>query len=101
MSIRDRRDETRRSDLEEGDIVRPWRHLIVLALLPLYGPSAEGLDLVIRNGRLIDGTGNPAFFADVAIESGRIVKVGRITNEAKATIDASGLIVSPGFIDVH
>jgi N-acyl-D-amino-acid deacylase len=58
-------------------------------------------DLVIRNGRVIDGTGNPAFFADVGIENGRIAAVGRITNEASQTIDATGLVITPGFIDVH
>jgi N-acyl-D-amino-acid deacylase len=77
------------------------QRFLLLFLLTLSVASAQALDLIIRNGRLIDGTGNPAFFADVGIENGRIVTVGKITNEANTTIDASGLVVTPGFIDVH
>ena len=59
-------------------------------------------DLVITNGRVVDGTGNPWFYADVAVKNGRIVKVGKINpNEATETIDAQNKIVAPGFIDVH
>jgi N-acyl-D-amino-acid deacylase len=61
----------------------------------------EEVDLVIRNGRIVDGTGNPAFFADVAIKDGRVAAIGRISGEAVSEIDAKGLIVAPGFIDVH
>jgi N-acyl-D-amino-acid deacylase len=62
---------------------------------------AETYDVVIRNGRVVDGTGNPAFFADVAIKNGHIARIGRVAGKAKAEIDAAGLIVAPGFIDVH
>ncbi|MGD8505683.1 MAG: D-aminoacylase [Candidatus Bathyarchaeota archaeon] len=59
-------------------------------------------DLLIKNGFVIDGTGNPWFRADVAISEGRIVKVGRVgITKADGVIDARGLIVSPGFIDIH
>lgn len=59
-------------------------------------------DLLIRNGFVIDGAGNPWFRADVAISEGRIVKVGEIgIPKADRVIDAKGLIVSPGFIDIH
>ena len=59
-------------------------------------------DLVIRNGFVIDGAGNPWFRADVGISEGKIAKVGRLdTMEAERVIDAGGLIVSPGFIDIH
>ena len=58
-------------------------------------------DLVIRHGRVVDGSGNPAFFADVAVKNGRIAAIGRIAGKAKTEIDATGLIVAPGFIDVH
>jgi len=63
--------------------------------------SAEICDVVIRNGRVVDGTGNPGFFADVAIKRGRIARIGRIAGKGKTEIDAKGLIVAPGFIDIH
>ena len=59
------------------------------------------LDIIIKNGRIIDGTGAPAFDGDVGIKDGRIVAIGRIDEPAKQTIDAKGRIVSPGFVDVH
>ena len=72
-----------------------------LASLPLWSVKAETYDVVIANGRVVDGTGNPAFYADVAVRNGRIVKIGGVTGEARTRIDAKGLIVAPGFIDVH
>lgn len=63
---------------------------------------AQPYDLVIKNGRLIDGTGKPGVQADVAIQKGRIVRVGTLpASDARRVIDATGLIVAPGFIDVH
>lgn len=59
------------------------------------------LDLVIRNGSLVDGTGAPARQADVGVRDGRIVAVGDIDEPATRTIDAAGLVVSPGLIDLH
>ncbi len=59
------------------------------------------LDLLIRGGTVVDGTGRPRFTADVGISGGRIVGIGRITDAAKRTLDADGLIVSPGFVDGH
>jgi N-acyl-D-aspartate/D-glutamate deacylase len=60
-------------------------------------------DLVIRNGRIVDGSGMPAFRGDIAIRDGRIVRIGRVPESAEAgqTIDAEGAVVAPGFIDVH
>ena len=60
-----------------------------------------GLDLLIRGGSVIDGTGAPRVTADVGIRDGRIVEIGRIAASATRTIDADGLVVSPGFIDGH
>lgn len=60
------------------------------------------MDLIIRNGRLVDGTGLPAFLGDLGIHDGRIVHVGgRIPGRASKEIDASGRVVAPGFIDPH
>jgi N-acyl-D-amino-acid deacylase len=59
------------------------------------------LDLVIENGRIVDGTGNPWFLGDVGIEDGQIVEVGRVNRRGLETIDAGGRVVAPGFIDGH
>jgi N-acyl-D-amino-acid deacylase len=58
-------------------------------------------DLVIKGGRILDGTGNPWYSADIAITNGKIAEIGKIKSEAGRIIDASQLAVSPGFIDVH
>ena len=59
------------------------------------------LDHLIKGGTVIDGTGRPGFTADVGIRDGRIVAIGEIDEEARETIDAHGLIVTPGFVDPH
>ena len=58
-------------------------------------------DLVIKNGMVIDGTGFARYRADVAVKDGAIVEMGRVRGAAAATIDAEGLYVTPGIIDLH
>jgi len=60
-----------------------------------------GLDLLIRNGTIVDGSGTARYRGDVGITDGRIVEIGRIRSGAQQIIDADGLIVAPGFIDGH
>jgi len=78
--------------------------LLALALTifasPLRGQAP--LDLVIRGGKVVDGTGNPWFYADVGIKGGKIAAIGQLPAVANGKqIDATGLIVAPGFIDMH
>lgn len=68
--------------------------IAAVALAPKY-------DLVIRNGRIIDGTGHPAYFADVAVKRGKIVAIARGVEPGRRELDAKGMVVAPGFIDVH
>src|SRR5437867_3466898 len=74
---------------------------VIFFFLTLRSGFGATYDLEIRHGRVVDGTGNPAFFADVGITNGRIAAIGSLTNDATKTIDASGLVLAPGFIDVH
>ena len=72
-------------------------------LLPilLFAAAATPYDVVIRNGHVIDGTGSPWYAADIGIRGGKIAKIGHLEGAAaKQTIDAHGLIVAPGFIDM-
>ena len=58
-------------------------------------------DLLIKNGRVIDGSGRPAFHGDVGVAKGKIVELGRLSGSARQTIEADGRVVSPGFVDNH
>ena len=74
--------------------------LTILLIQPL--PAREPYDLLIRGGKIVDGSGNPWFLGDVAIRGDRIAHVARqITGAAKREIDATDLVVAPGFIDIH
>ena len=69
--------------------------------LGVKGENVMGLDLAIRNGTIVDGSGAPRFQADIGIQDGQIVEIGRIRSGAAQVIDAEGRVVSPGFIDGH
>src|SRR5688572_5004714 len=91
--------------------MRPMRNLLLSSLMLMVlgagtassSPQAQpAFDLLIRNGRVMDGTGNPWIGADVALRGDRIVAVGRLPGaSATVVIDAAGRLVTPGFIDVH
>ena len=77
--------------------------LAFISLLPLdiAAQAAESVyDIVIRNGRVLDGAGNPWILADVAIKNGRFVQIGKINGKGRREIDARGRYVSPGWIDM-
>src|SRR5689334_1331786 len=83
---------------------RSWTAAAVTAMLVLMSTASLGqtpeYDVVIRNGRLLDGLGNPWVYADVAIREGRIAKIGKVGGHGKREIDARGDYVSPGWIDM-
>lgn len=71
-------------------------------LLACQLSAAQAFDLIIKNGRVIDGSGNPWFKADVGVVDDRIERIGDLSDfSAREVIDASGLVVTPGFIDPH
>jgi N-acyl-D-amino-acid deacylase len=76
--------------------------LSILLLLPALLFAQQHFDIVLKNGKIIDGTGNPWFYGDIGIVKNKIISIGNLSKyKADKTIDATGLIVAPGFIDVH
>ena len=109
---KDRDDNPGNRIMKDKKNTRRWNLIpvaVILVLLPACGPAAappasdaQGYDVVLRGGRVLDGTGSPWIFADVGIRDGRIAFVGDLAEgEASEVIDVSGLYVAPGFIDTH
>jgi hypothetical protein len=73
----------------------------VVRIANLQEEQDMAYDLLIKNGRVIDGSGMPAFRGDVAVSNGKIVATGKLRDSATRTIDADGLVVAPGFVDNH
>lgn len=81
-----------------------WKRLALLTLLAgtaLHGQSPAAYDVVIRHATVIDGSGNPRYDADIAIKNGFIVAIGDVTGTATTELEAKGLFVAPGFINIH
>lgn len=75
--------------------------LLIMGGLSLRALQPSHYDLIIRNAQIIDGSGSPAQRGDIAISAGRIAAIGKVRGNAKETLDAKGMVVAPGFIDVH
>lgn len=74
--------------------------VVLVTIVPLLGQTTT-YDVIIRNGKIIDGSGNPWYSGDIAIHGDRIATIGKLdTAKAKRVIDAAGLVVAPGFIDM-
>lgn len=75
--------------------------LLFLIVCPFLA-AAQQAEILIKNGKILDGTGNSWFYGDIAIQKGKILRIGNLAGwQATRTIDATGKIVAPGFIDVH
>ena len=70
-------------------------------MLALIWEDNDMLDLIIRGGTVVDGTGAAPALADIGIKGDRIVAVGKVEGPARREIDARGLIVTPGWVDIH
>ena len=78
------------------------KYFFFLLLVTFSAALQEKYDVIIRNGKVLDGSGNSWYYADVAVKNGKIVAIQKkLPGEATKIIDARGLIVAPGFIDVH
>ncbi|HEX9165634.1 MAG TPA: D-aminoacylase [Gemmatimonadales bacterium] len=80
---------------------RSWLSLLALLAAGPLRAQAPDWDLLLRGGRIVDGTGAPAYHADLAVRDGRIAAIGRLDpGRARRVIDAAGMVVAPGFIDL-
>ncbi|MDB5137617.1 MAG: D-aminoacylase [Mucilaginibacter sp.] len=76
--------------------------LLFFCFLPIALFAQQHFDIILKNGKIIDGTGNPWFYGDVGVVKNKIIGIGDLSkSKADKTIDATGLIIAPGFIDVH
>ncbi|HRG78562.1 MAG TPA: amidohydrolase family protein, partial [Cyclobacteriaceae bacterium] len=78
------------------------RYLLIGLVFMHQSVLSQSYDVIITNGKIIDGTGNSWYYGNIGIVNGKVAAIGKLNNtQAKRTIDAKGLIVAPGFIDVH
>src|SRR5271163_864084 len=78
------------------------KHALIVLIAPFLLAQRPSYDLVIANGRIVDGAGGPWYYGDVAIKGDTIVAIGKFEPKSAArTIDAKGMVVAPGFIDIH
>ncbi len=92
----------RRDFIKTSAVLGSSTFLLSACSSPISFIKSGELDLIIKNGKIIDGTGKQAFTADVGIKDGRIVEIGNLKEtSASNIIDAKNLCVSPGFIDIH
>ena len=78
--------------------------LFIGAICILSALAFDGVDfhIILKNGKIINGTGNPWFYADIGIKDGKIKTIGNLEDtKAEKILDASNLVISPGFIDIH
>jgi N-acyl-D-amino-acid deacylase len=93
----------RKHIIRENKIILSMKWIIIFLLFPFFVMAqTPQYDILITNGKIIDGTGNNWYYGNIAIKDGKIINMGKAINgTSKKIIDATGLIIAPGFIDVH